>query len=183
MIVYVIRHGLTELNKKRVLNGQIDEPLAPEGIEQAKAAIEFVPKEVNHIYTSPMLRARQTAQVINEKLNLPLSVQDELREINMGSVAGTSWDTLESGQELKRKHRSAEFDYRSLGGESAEEVRVRLIAFLKVINKKHGDGEVLLITHGGIIRILNLLESDKPLLDEMENAILRTFELDRILKS
>lgn len=183
MKLYVIRHGLTELNKKRVLNGQIDEPLSPEGFEQARIAVTFIPEEVKYIYTSSMLRTRQTAEVINEKLKLPLSAQDELREIHMGSIAGHAWDTLESGQELKSKHRSVQFDYRSLGGESADEVKARLIAFLMEINEKHQDGEVLLVTHGGIIRILHLLERDKPLLDDMENAVLQTFDLDKLLKT
>lgn len=182
MKIYVIRHGLTELNKKKVLNGQIDEPLASEGLEQAKNAATLVPKTIKYIYTSPMLRAKKTAEVINEELSLSTSSHDGLKEINMGSLAGKSWGDLEMGAELKEKRRSVQFDYRSSGGESAEEVKARLIGFLKEINERHQDDEVLLVTHGGIIRILHLLERDKPLQDEMENAILLTFDLDKILK-
>lgn len=182
MKIYVIRHGLTELNKKRVLNAQIDEPLALEGIEQAKEAVSEIPKEIKYIYSSPLLRARQTAEIINSQLELPLSLVDGIAEIHMGSLAGKSWDELEGGLELKRKHRTHKFDYRSHGGESAGEVKSRVIAFLKKIKGEHGDKEVLVVTHGGIIRLLSLLEQGKHLTDELENASLLTFDLDKILK-
>lgn len=182
MKIYVIRHGLTGLNKKKVVNGQIDEPLAPEGIEQAKAVIPLIPESIKHIYTSPLLRARQTAAIINSKLNLPISLQVELTEIHMGSLAGKSWAEMESGLEMKKKHRAIEFDYRPQGGESAKEVKKRVLAFLKKINGKHNDHEALIITHGGIIRLLHLLEQNK-VVDKTEKYVsLLTFDLDKILK-
>lgn len=182
MKTYVIRHGLTELNKKKKVNGQIDEPLAPEGIEQAKAAISLIPKSVKHIYSSSLQRARQTAEIVNSKLNRPSSLQTELTEIHMGSLAGKAWTDMEVGLELKKKHRAIEFDYHPQGGESAKEVKKRVLAFLKKINGKHDDYEVLIVTHGGIIRLLHLLEHKTQLLDEIEHITLHTFDLDKILK-
>lgn len=182
MKIYVIRHGLTELNKEKKVNGQIDEPLAPEGVEQAKAAIFLIPKSVKYIYSSPLQRARQTAEIINSKLNLPISLQTELTEIHMGTLAGKAWTDMEAGLELKKKHRAIEFDYRSHGGESAKEVKKRVLAFLKKINGKHNDHEALIVTHGGIIRLLHLFEYGNQLLDEIEHITLHTFDLDKILK-
>lgn len=86
MKIYVVRHGLTELNKQKRVNGEIDEPLAPEGLEQARAAISLMPKSIKHIYTSPMIRAKQTAQTLNSKLNLVLIEHQNLTEIKMGSL-------------------------------------------------------------------------------------------------
>lgn len=182
MKIYVIRHGLTELNKKKKVNGQIDEPLAPEGIEQVKAAISLIPESIMYIYSSPLLRAKQTAEIINSKLNRPISLEAELTEIHMGSLAGKAWTDMEAGLELKKKHRAIEFDYRPQGGESAKEVKKRIIAFLKKINGKHNDHEALIVTHGGIIRLLHLLEHGNQLLDEIEHISLHTFDLDKILK-
>src|SRR3989344_3932278 len=162
MKVYVIRHGLTELNKAKKVNGQIDEPLAPEGFQQAEAAISLLPKSIKHIYSSPLQRARQTAEIINSKLNRPISLQNELTEIHMGSLAGKAWTDMESGLDLKKKHRTVQFDYRPYGGESAKEVRKRVTEFLKKLKQKHGDNEVLIVTHGGIIRLLHLLKYNKP---------------------
>lgn len=182
MKFFVIRHGLTPLNKKRILNAQIDEPLAPEGIEQAKASISLVPKTVKYIYSSSLLRAKQTAQIINSKLNLPLSATNALREIHMGLYAGRSWGDPDLGPELKKKHRTIQFDYRAHGGESAQDFKKRVISFLKIINSKHKDGEVLIVTHGGILRLLHLLEHNKELLEEIENASIHTADLKKILK-
>ena len=182
MKIYVIRHGLTLLNKKRILNAQIDEPLAPEGIEQAKASIPLIPESVKYLYASSLLRTRKTAEIINSKLNHPISSHDELREIHMGTLAGKSWDTIESGQKLKKKHRSIQFDYSKYGGESAQDFKKRVVGFLKKIKNNHKDYEALIVTHGGIIRLLHLLEHDKGLLDEIENASVHIFDLKKILR-
>ena len=180
--IYVIRHGLTELNKKKILNGQIDEPLAPEGIEQAKAAISLIPPSITHIYCSSLLRAKQTAEIINTRV-LPISVQEEIKEINMGNLAGQSWDGMKSGSELKKKHRSIQFDYRKLGGEAATDVKQRVIKLLKKINNKHENHEVLLVTHGGIIRLLHLLAYGKPLLEEVNHISPEALEIDDVIES
>lgn len=182
MKVFVIRHGLTELNKKKVVNGQIDEPLAPEGVKQAKAALSFIPQTIKQIYTSPLLRAQQTAKIVNSKLKKPIQIQDELTEIHMGSLAGYSWLSMENGLELKKKHRSIEFDYRPQGGESAIQVKKRIVKFLKKIQGKYQDYEVLIVTHGGIIRLLHLLEHGTQLLDEIEHTGLHTVDLNKLLK-
>ena len=184
MKVYVIRHGLTELNKKKVVNGQIDEPLAPEGIEQAKVASQLIPETIKVIYTSPLLRARQTAEIINSKLKRPIYPQQELTEIHMGSLAGKAWTEMALGLELKKKHRTAKFDYRPEGGESAIEVKKRILSFLGKINNKYANYEVLIMTHGGIFRFLYLLENKKYLLDEVvEQASPKIFDLDKILNN
>jgi len=183
MKIYVIRHGITQLNKKKIVNGQLDEPLAPEGFEQAKAIVPLIPKSVTYIYTSPLLRARQTAEIIKTKLHLPVSIQDELTEIHMGSLAGKSWENMESGLDLKKKHRTVQFDYRSYGGESVENVKERVITFLKKINNKHNDYEALIVTHGGIIRLLHLLEKGEVVYETEEHVTLLTFDIDRILRN
>ena len=182
MKIYVIRHGLTGLNKKKLVNGQIDEPLSPEGVEQAKIATNVIPASIQYIYASPLKRAKQTAKIINSKLNRPISLQAELTEIHMGSLAGKAWQDMEAGLELKQKHRAIEFDYRPQGGESTEEVKKRVLTFLKKINGKHNDHEVLIVTHGGIIRLLHLLEHGNQLLDEIEHISLYTFDLNKILR-
>lgn len=179
MKIYVIRHGITKLNKKEIVNGQIDEPLALEGIEQVKTAISLIPESVTHIYTSPLLRARQTAEIINSKLHRPISSHNNLTEIHMGSLSGKSWKDMKEGLELKKKRRAVRFDYRKQGGESAEDVKKRVTAFLKIINGKHDDYEVLIVTHGGIIRLLHWLEHGKQL-DKIEHVSLFTFDLDKI---
>lgn len=183
MKIYLIRHGLTELNKRKLLNGQIDEPLAPEGFQQARVATPLIPKTVKRIYTSSMLRAMQTAETINAVLGLPLTSQHELREMHMGAVAGWSWDEMASGQELKNKHRSMQFDYRNEGGESADEFKKRIVTFLESINRRYNSGEVLIVTHGGVVRLLHLLNYGTENHKELEHVSLLEFDVDKILKN
>jgi phosphoserine phosphatase len=181
MIIYLIRHGITPLNKQKKVNAEVDEPLAPEGIEQAKAAVFTIPKSVSIIYSSPLLRARQTAEIISSALNLRVTVADGLAEIGMGSLAGKSWEEMRDGMALKQKHRSVEFDYRPYGGESLEQVKKRVISFLNEINNKYPDRSVLLITHGGIVRLITMLEQGEAVYETTEHASLLSFDLDKIL--
>lgn len=181
MKIYFMRHGVTELNKQGRLNGQIDEPLAPEGFEQARGASKLIPPSVTHIYASSMLRTMQTAEMINERLGLPLVSVDGLREMHMGSVAGHSWEKF--NPKLKNLHRSMQFDYRNDGGESADEFRKRVTSFLSDINGQHADHEALVVAHGGVLRLLDLLEHGEANQGELENAVLRVYDVDQILKN
>lgn len=182
MKIYVIRHGLTELNKKNIVNGQMDESLSPEGIEQAKEAIPHLPKTIKYIYSSSLQRAKLTAEIINSKSKHPLNAAVELSEIHMGSLAGYSWEEMENGAEMKKKHRTVNFDYKPFGGESAAQVKKRLVGFFKKIKDTHKDKEVLIVTHGGIIRVLYLLEQGK-IVDETEKHVsFIELDLDKILK-
>jgi broad specificity phosphatase PhoE len=181
MNIYTIRHGITPLNKQNKVNAEVDEPLAPEGIEQAKAVASSIPKSVSIIYSSPLLRARQTAEVISSALKLPVIVADQLAEIRMGSLAGKSWEEMADGQALKKKHRAVDFDYRQYGGESLEHVKKRVISFFREINNKFPDRSVLLVTHGGIVRLIQLLERGEAVYETAEHASLLTFDLDKIL--
>ena len=84
MKVSVVRHGQTELNKKGFINGNLEDALTPEGEEQAHAAARILPNTIKRIYSSSLNRARQTAQILNENLQLPLTFHDELKEVNFG---------------------------------------------------------------------------------------------------
>lgn len=183
MQIYVIRHGLTPLNKAKKVNGEVDEPLAPEGREQSKAIVTLIPKSVTHIYVSPLLRARQTAKIINSSLNLPITIANELTEIRMGALAGKSWEEMENGLELKKKHRTVQFDYIPYGGESFEDVEERILSFFKKIKEKHTNHEILIITHGGMIRLITLFENGEAIYETEKNVSLLKFDLDKILKN
>jgi len=176
MKIYAIRHGLTDLNKKGLINGYTDSILQLEGIQQAKMAAQFLPETIKHIYSSSLSRTKQTAEILNEKLKVPITLHDELKEVNFGVLEGTPF--LE---EFKKKHRSQNYDW-SPSGESFEDVKKRVLKILREIRDKSSDGEALIVTHGGIIRLMNLLQFGMPL-DEVDNASLHSFDLDKILEN
>lgn len=175
MKIYVVRHGQTELNKKGIFNGQIDESLSSEGIEQAKKAKSSLPSNIKHIYSSSLKRTRETAEILNSELHIPISFHDELREVNAGSINGQPFEG-----ELEIKHKSLQYDWRPHGGESVEDVKNRLLKILNEIRLNKKDGEILIVAHGGIIRLLHFLE-DGTLLNTIGNASIQTFDLDKIL--
>lgn len=77
---------------------------------------------------SPLLRAKETAEILNKNFNLPIVIEQDLIEVHFGAFTGKSWDTIEKGEHYKGKHRDVEYDYRP-EGECAEDVKKRLLVF------------------------------------------------------
>jgi probable phosphoglycerate mutase len=180
MRIYATRHGLTELNKQRRTNGQtIEDPLTHEGIEQAKKITQFLPKKLSVIYTSDLLRARQTAEIINKQLNIELINSPELREIHLGSLTGKTWDEMnhEVGRNIAKEYQSQKYDFRPWGGESIDEVKKRVLRLIKNIREHDSGKNVLLVTHGGIIRLLQFLFQDKIHDRGITNLEIHEFEI------
>ncbi|MES3005639.1 MAG: histidine phosphatase family protein [Patescibacteria group bacterium] len=182
MKIHVIRHGLTKYNKLKLINGQsIDEGLEPEGFLQAEEAIGKIPKNVVRIYASNMQRTRDTAETINKKLNLQISYHSEVREVHFGTFSGRNWDDI--AKEYGTKHRegylAVDYDFTPFGGESSEMVKDRVKKLIDEIKKNHKDDEeVLIVAHGGILRIFHNLYGDKEVKHEyIENASVHEFEV------
>ncbi len=174
MKIYIIRHGQTELNVKGLINGHIDDCLTQEGEEAARSAALILPDTIKHIYSSPLLRAKQTAEIINERLKVLLTFHDELKEANFGDLNGTPFL-----DEYKKRHAAQDYDWRP-SGECFEDVKKRVLDILSIIVAKNGDGEVLIVAHGGIIRLLHLLEYGE-VMGDIGNVALYDFDLDAIL--
>ena len=89
MLIYVLRHGITQWNKLKKVQGAMDIPLAPEGIELAKRtgeALKDVPFDI--CFTSPLSRARQTAECVLGDRNVPIIPDKRIQEINFGDLEG-----------------------------------------------------------------------------------------------
>lgn len=173
MKIYAVRHGFSEFNKKGILNGQLDDKLSSEGIEDAKKLTLLLPAGIKHIYSSPLLRARQTAEILNGKLHVPLTFHDELKEVHFGVLEGKPFS-----DELREIYKSQKYDWRP-SGESVEDVRKRVLAILKKISSENGDGEALIVAHGGIIRMLYLLETGTPLAaKDLGHSTVYSFDID-----
>ena len=89
MLIYIVRHGLTEWNKLKKLQGAADVPLAKEGIllaEKTGEALKDVKFDI--CFTSPLSRARQTAECVLGDLNVPIIPDKRIQEINFGDLEG-----------------------------------------------------------------------------------------------
>jgi len=173
MKIIVVRHGQTKLNSKHLINGWIDDVLTKDGLRQAKEASKKIPKGIDIIYSSDLKRALDTAKILNKKLDLKIVPSVNLREINFGSLEGKFFSN-----DLIIPHRSMKYNWHPYGGESFGDVKKRLLKFLKKIRKDNK--KVLIVTHGGIIRLLYHLQNKKSL-HFIENVSFHKFDLDKIL--
>ena len=173
MKIDFVRHGQTHLNKAGIANGRtMDDSLNEEGIEQAKKTLAEISNNYTEIYSSDLLRAKQTAEILNQKLKLTIKYDKRLVERNMGSLTGKSWKEI--GLEISEIDKNQEYDYRPYGGESAEDVRKRLFSFIDEIIKNKKDQKILVVTHGGIIRLLHHLLNKTS--ETIHNASVHEFE-------
>ena len=140
--LYLVRHGQTELNVQNILQGWHDSPLTARGLEQAlttRAAFEDRGVTFDHVYSSPLGRARCTAKlIVGETRHIELV--DDLREWHLGSLEGTS------NREMPAQPWG---DYPvAFGGESEGELRERMVAALSRIMERPQHDCVLAVSHG-----------------------------------
>ena len=154
--IYLIRHGQTDSNAGRSFQGRIDNPLNELGLDQARQMAEYVKTlEIDAIYSSSMLRARQTAEVLAEKCGLVNQPMDLLQEISFGQWEGRSFARLweESPKEMGI-FMTTPADYTPPEGESLAQAQARCEKALAQILEKEGhDKNIAIVSHGGIIRL------------------------------
>lgn len=182
MKIYAIRHGVTDYNQRGVLQGQrLNTGMNEEGENQVRAEVERLLRsnqpDFASLHSSPLLRTRQTADIARDYFSLAVTLNDNLLERDFGTLSGMSWDEVEQkyGSDLKQLNKTLQFDYRPFGGESAEQVRARVLKFIN--NARVLSGEAILIaTHGGTLRIFyDVLALEQP--DQIENGSVHVFEV------
>jgi probable phosphoglycerate mutase len=135
----LIRHGETDWNADGRLQGHTARPLSDFGRRQARQlADDLEDEEIEAIYASDLARARETAEIVGERLGLPVMLDPDLREKDWGT-----WEGLTA----------VERDQVAFVGESTEAHRERILRALRRISQRHpGGGRVLAVTHGGSMR-------------------------------
>jgi alpha-ribazole phosphatase len=153
--IYLLRHGaLADDNHARFV-GQIDLPLAAEGIRQAQAlALALSHKEISIIFCSDLLRTRQTAEIIADKTGIPIEATRDLREISLGHWEGMTRSDVRSTFPDQYAARGRDMAcYRVPGGESFTDCHLRLQAAWAHILSCDSD-QVVVVSHAGINRLL-----------------------------
>ena len=139
---YLLRHG-----DKEFMPG--NPPLSSQGTKQAEATAKYLQnKNITAIFTSKLKRAQDTAQIISQVLNLPMYVDERLKErMNWGDKEGQSFEEFNVEWRKTDKDRN----YKPTPGNSSFETGNNLKLFLDEISKKYNNQTILVITHGGTI--------------------------------
>ena len=153
--IFLARHGESDWNVEKRFQGHSDRPLTKRGREQAHALADLVGSEkIDAVYTSPLSRARETAEIVAARAGLEAVALPELREVDTGSWSGLSRADVEARfPEGFARWRSGGSGWED--GESYEEMAERVIGALRKIAEDHPDGRVLVISHGGPIRAIH----------------------------
>ena len=177
MIIIVVRHGETEYNKTKRIQGKQQIPLNINGKSQAlQAAKSLRQYKFTHIYCSGLIRARETAEIIDRYFSLPIVTDTRLNERDWGAWenryyaeipdlvqrTGTVWD-------------EANLDSSPHQGETTKNLMKRCKGFLKDLVDNHAPSDVILVvTHGGPMRammgIINGLQDKNYLRHEIGNG-------------
>ena len=156
MIIYFVRHGESEGNKKGLHQGP-EVPLSEEGIKQAQTLAERLKKHrIDVIYSSSMIRAKQTAKIISDKLKIPVESWDYLKEIrNPTEIWGKPADDegILEIKELARK-KFLKGDGRYSDEETFEELDKRAKEVLEHLLLHHKKQNVLCISHATMIKMI-----------------------------
>jgi broad specificity phosphatase PhoE len=152
--IYLVRLGESQANVERVFsNGRVDLPLTARGRRQAAhVAAWLAGRGVDHVYSSPLLRARQTAAQIGRRLGVGVTVLPDLDEVRVGDLDGrrdeASWALHD---QIIARWRTGDRAAAFPGGESYGQAYDRFAAALQDIARRHSGGMVAVVTHGAIV--------------------------------
>ena len=149
--ITLLRHGLSVANRDGILQGQLDSPLTEEGRQQAHALVMYwhtIGINFDHIITSPLRRALETAEIIASTLDMAIEVDDRWMERDMGAAEGATIEDVRAWYADRERPTSYEPIFES--GESEIELFLRATDALQSILKK-SPGSFLVISHGAIL--------------------------------
>jgi probable phosphoglycerate mutase len=172
----VLRHAETAWNADLRLQGQMDIPLNDNGRQQAKLLARSLAHEnADALYSSDLLRARETAEAVAETVGLPLRLDSSLRERCFGIFEGETFETVtQRWPEAAERWRRRDTDFAPDGGEVLSAFSERAIDAASRIAAAHPAQTVIVVTHGGVLdclyRAATRLALDAPRAWQIGNA-------------
>jgi len=165
MKIYLMRHGLTESNKKKIYAGGSMEGLCEEGMKELFDVAEKLEEfKIEKIISSPVRRAVQSAVIINSFLNLNIEIEDKFKEIQMGPWEGLSEDeVIKKYPEEWKIWNTKPSELRINGRETLAELQLRVVDGIKRLFYKAESSVLLVVTHVAVIRVLYLYYNEMPL--------------------
>lgn len=146
MEIWLTRHGQTRWNVLKKVQGKADIELNEIGIQQARETAEKLKNiKIDLIISSPLKRAKQTADIINEGRNIPIVIDDRISERDFGEFEGMATTDFDFNAFWSYKQ-NKKYDK----AENIEEFFYRVFKFLNEVKDKYEDKSILIVSHGGI---------------------------------
>lgn len=153
MKIYLTRHGETDWNVRRLMQGTTDTELNENGLAQAARLGEaMVGSGITHVYTSCLKRANRTGQIVAKRIGVPCEVRQGLQELGLGAWEGRRWSDIiaEDPESIRRRNQDLRFG-RAPQGESYQELLDRFVPAIVRIARE-AEGDVMVVSHNGSIR-------------------------------
>jgi len=156
MNLYMVRHGQTAASRENRFSGSSDPPLTAVGEAMAQAfALAYASLKWDAIYTSPMLRTRQTADALFRLTGVQAIVEAGLKEIDYGEWEGLRQEEVKERWPEAFEHWADDVASRGTpGGETAFQVAARAMRVVEGIRSRHERGNVLLVSHKATLRVI-----------------------------
>ncbi len=153
MKLFIVRHGETDYNRQKRYQGRTNTNLNKTGLRQAQALRRrLLSERIDKIYTSSLMRAADTAHIIAAGRSIKIITHDSLAEIDFGQLEGLTY------QEITDKYpgwQPTNFDFTAFGGESLEQLRLRMEYFVSELRDDNTeDFNILIVAHSGCLRVM-----------------------------
>ncbi len=149
MKILFVRHGQTDLNNPRRMQGISDLELNEIGINQAEIVRNILEKyNIDFIIVSPLKRAIQTAQIINTNMHKKIIIDKRIIEMNYG---------LLEGKKYLPDYWDMDYDYKSINGENISDFQERIYNFIDEIKVKYPKKTILIVAHRRCIKNFQML--------------------------
>jgi len=148
--IIFLRHGQAKNNTQRVLAGRTPGiPLTEKGVDQAEKAAKFLEEmNISTIYSSPIERAKDTAEIIGKHNSIDVRIDDRLIELDMGKFTGMPYDEIFSSHgNVFMKFYNGELEIAHNGVETFADVKKRVLGMVDHVIENHPDENVVLVTH------------------------------------
>lgn len=159
MNLLVTRHGVTEWNERGLINGRSGDVLSTGGKGAViKLVEELKDHKIDGVYSSPLARATQTAEPIAKDKGCDILIDDRLAEVDFGDFTGKSFESTKKAFGLNATELldTYKYDLTEFGGESWHQVKARVQDYISDM-RNSGHRQVVVVTHGGILRWFYLL--------------------------
>lgn len=153
MKLLVTRHGKTVWNEQRRTQGRVHNRLSKSGIESSNITAEKLKNEsIDLIFSSPLLRSVQTANIINKFHHKKIIKDDRIIDIDQGFFTGKYFDKLTEEEHKIKRSRAKDY-----GMESLKEMHARVNNFLEFLKENYGNSTVLVVTHSGVASFIEFI--------------------------